>query len=110
MDLKRRVQEIYGKLKIQKNNLLKLHSNRLHNIVLLIGALTFAFTFVYFHNYSQEEIIAIERKRDINTVKPTTKIPHKPTIKLIPWIGKTTLLYLLESHRKTQIMYSVRCF
>jgi hypothetical protein len=97
MDLKRRVQDIYGKLKIQKNNLLKLHSNRLHNIVLLMGALAFAFTFVYFHNYPQEEIIAIERKRNIKTVKPTTK---KPAIKLIPWIGKTPLLYLLVFYTK----------
>jgi hypothetical protein len=92
MDLKRRVQEIGGKLKIQKNKLLKLHSSGLHNIFLLIGVLAFACVVFYFYNYPRIDIISIETKKDIEAVKSTTKIPYNPAIKLVPWIGKTPLL------------------
>jgi hypothetical protein len=111
-----------GKLKIQKNKMLKLHSTRLHNIVLLIGALAFAYVILYFNSFPQKEIkifksdlkkqktttkltswtstekstISLESKKDAKIVKTNIKNSHNPAIKLIPWIGTYYKISLLK--------------
>jgi hypothetical protein len=84
MDLKRRVQEIYGEFKIQKDKLLKLQSTRTLNIVLLIGALAFACVVFYFYSFSQ---------KDIGIARSRLKKQRKPValLKLIPWIGTVNI-------------------